>query len=157
MTGERSLAPPGRLTTTWVAGLLLWAADPALASNRGMCPNEHERSVLTRFGDRIAAADSAEEAQDLALSKLRVAHVALDRARSVLPGESEALADAELRLIALEDAVLAGTTPAEVAAPFEQMAALDGRCDYTTVEIVVIVVGFVLGILPGVIFLFLFC
>ena len=30
-------------------------------------------------------------------------------------------------------------------------------CDYTTTEIIVIVIGFVLGIIPGIIFLFLFC
>jgi hypothetical protein len=30
-------------------------------------------------------------------------------------------------------------------------------CHYDTVEIVIIVIGFVLGIIPGVIFLLLFC
>jgi hypothetical protein len=32
-----------------------------------------------------------------------------------------------------------------------------GGCSYDTVEIVVIVIGFILGIIPGIIFLFLFC
>ena len=31
------------------------------------------------------------------------------------------------------------------------------RCNYTTGEVIIIVIGFVLGIIPGIIFLFVFC
>ena len=91
------------------------------------------------------------------LSTLRLGRVAIGRAKRILPGEAEGLAEGEARLLDLETAVRAGRTPAEVAAPFQRFASMNGRCAYTPIEIVVIVIGFVLGIIPGIIFLFVFC
>jgi hypothetical protein len=113
--------------------------------------------VLSGFSARLASSGTTEEARDRALAKIRLGHKAIDKAARILPGEVAGIAEATARLDALEAGVRAADTPAGVAAEFDRLGANAVSCDYTTVEVVVIVIGFVLGIIPGILFLILFC
>jgi hypothetical protein len=136
--------------------LALTAATPAFAApGTDTCPSDGERAELQAFTDRLAAAGTADEAKDLALDKIRLGQKSIHRAEKLV-GDRAGLAEAQAKLDALEAQVRAADTQAEVASAFGGLDQSAG-CDYTTTEIVVIVIGFVLGIIPGIIFLFLFC
>lgn len=130
------------------------AADP------GMCPGEADRAQLLDLRDRVAAADSPAAARKMALAQTRLGHKALRQASRMLPKSAD-IAVAEARLVSFEAAINASTTQAEVAGNIDALASTAGvgagNCDYSNVEIAIIIVGFILGILPGILFLFLFC
>ena len=95
----------------------------------------------------------------MALRQTRLGHEAIRRASRVLPKDA-GIADALGRLDAFDAGVAASTSQQEVAGQFDALLlqnAAGGSCDYTTTEIVVTIIGFVLGIIPGILFLFLFC
>lgn len=95
----------------------------------------------------------------MVLRQSRIGHVALEQAVRLAPEQVDILG-AEARLSDFEAGVSAAATQAEVAEQLDGVVAAEadgGGCDYTTVEIIVIVIGFILGILPGILFLFLFC
>ena len=136
--------------------IALALSAPSFASDR-QCPTEQERERLIEFRDRVAAAESPEAARELALSQTRVAHQALDRAGKLF-GE-KALRDEAARLENFEEEVRAAPDQAAVVAEFDALMGprLLNACHYDGVEIVIIVIGFILGIIPGILFLFLFC
>jgi hypothetical protein len=136
-------------------GLVL--AGSAVASTPE-CPTEHDNQRFERFAQRLADAPTPEAARSSALAKIGVAHRAIDRAEAILPGEAR-LDDARGRLDAFEARVADAPTQDAVANEVRGLIALGGGtgCSYDTTEVVVIVIGFVLGILPGILFLFLFC
>ncbi len=136
--------------------LALTVATPAFAADDS-CPSDGERATLRHFSQRLANAGTTDEAKELALSKIELGHKAIDKAAKFLPDDGAGLAEAEARLDTLEAGVVAAESQAQVAAQFDRIGAVGGGCDYSTTEIVVIVIGFVLGIIPGIIFLFLFC
>ena len=112
---------------------------------------------------RIEAAPSVEEAREVALAETRLASAALGRARVMLPWSGN-LSAAHDRLASFQDRVLAAATPGGVAAEFGDFmrldaprADVDADCEYTTGEIIAIVLGFILGIIPGLILLILLC
>ena len=147
-------------TSHWksAAAAALFFALPATAqASREMCPTIEDHRVFDAFTQKIAQAGTTEEAQALALSKIDLGRRAIDRASHILPGRGAGLAEASAKLDRLEAGVRAGQSPAQVAAPFQNLAATGDGCNYTTTEIVVTVIGFVLGILPGILFLILFC
>lgn len=134
---------------------------PAVAvADPGMCPGEADRAQLLDLRDRVAAADSPESARRMALAQTRLGHKALRQAGRLLPRSAE-ISEAEARLVHFEAAIGASTTQAEVAGQIDALASTAGigagDCDYSNVEIAIIIVGFILGILPGILFLFLFC
>jgi hypothetical protein len=138
-------------------GVLLLASSPAYASRPCAC--ESERAEMTAFRDRIAGADSPEAAREMALSQTQLGHVAIARAARIFPRNAE-LQQADRRLSEFEGGIESASTQADVALQFDQLMAgshASGSCSYTTTEVVIIVIGFVLGILPGILFLFLFC
>jgi hypothetical protein len=139
-----------------LASLALAPAGSLAAEVTGQCPTEAQRTVFREFRDRLSGADSTEEAQRMALSKIRLGHKAIEQASKVVSDE-EGIARAEARLYELEQGILASQTPIEVASQFDRLDAQALDCHYDTVEVVVIVIGFVLGILPGILFLILFC
>ena len=141
---------------TLLASLVLAPAGSFAAGPVGRCPTDSDRAILQEFQQRLSAADSAEEAQQMALSKIRLGHRAVKTA-SKLVSDQQGIARAEARLVELEEGILASQTPTEVAEQFGRLDSQALNCHYDTVEVVVIVVGFVLGILPGVLFLILFC
>jgi len=128
----------------------------------------HEKDVLA-FRDRLAAAPTPEAARALALSQTRLAHRALSRAKWMLP-LSGTVRDANRKLEAYEARIGESRTQEEVAAQFGKLARMASagdpkiidakvrsNCDYTTTDIVIIILGFFFGIIPGIIFLFLLC
>jgi hypothetical protein len=133
--------------------LLVLLSAPASAFE---CPCEANRVRLEAFADKIAGAPTVEAAQDMALKKVRLAHAAVDRGSKTLAGDP-ALAEADARLDALDANVRSAQSQAEVAAAFQPLTNLQGGCDYTGGEIVLIVLGFIFGIIPGIILLFLLC
>ena len=134
------------------------------------CDVDHRAELLERR-DRIAAAPTLSEARDLAVSDSRRARRALAAARGLAPFSS-GIADAHERLLAYETRVRRAGSSAEVADEFAglvQVASLGGGtgfhidhdhhhgCDFSTGEIIAIVLGFLLGIIPGIILLILLC
>lgn len=137
---------------------IFFVATPAWAGS-DFCPTERQSIQLQAFRDRLATAESPAAAHELALSETRLAHRALSRAARALP-ESDELVAAETWLAAFDAGIEGATSQEEAAVQFDRLMAgeeVGPRCVYTNFEIVVIVIGFVLGIIPGIIFLFLFC
>ena len=141
-----------------VLSIALLGSVPAQAST-GMCPTDADRSQLLAFRDRIAAAKTPQDAKEMAYKQTRLGHAAIRRAAEALPGD-DGIAEADARLATFDAGVAGASTQAEVAAQFDtlmQTQAQEHRCDYTPSEVAIIVIGFLLGILPGILFLFLFC
>ena len=139
--------------------LALLALGPQVArAAEGTCASDEEMAAFTAFGDRLAGADSPEEARRMAMSKIRLGHRAIDTAERMMPNEA-GIAEAAARLDAFEADVASARTQQEVAARFDGLAARGdgGGCHYNVGEVLVVVVGFVLGIIPGIIFLLLLC
>ena len=124
---------------------------------------------LVRLCDEISAAGSLNEARTLALAPTTEAIDALSNARSIMPF-SEDLRLAETRLSDARSRIEAADTPDQVADEFSGMmlAGLDddrvagvslGKvgCNYSTGETIAIVVGLILGIIPGLILLVVLC
>jgi hypothetical protein len=137
----------------------------------GGCACAKERATVAAYRDRILAAPTPEAARELALSQTRLAKKALSRARWVLPF-SGTIGETRHKLEAYEARVLAAKSQADVAAQFGRLVRLaeakpgtvvdalelgGTTCSYTTTEIVIILIGFLLAIIPGIIFLFLLC
>ena len=136
------------------------------------CACDVDAQPLTDARREIAGAPTLEAARERALEGTRLAERALATARLLAP-RSEALTQARDRIDAYQDRVAAADTPEEVAwefGEFVQLASLDGAvggdlgvgvdtdgCDLTTGEIVAVVIGFLLGILPGIILLIILC
>ncbi len=145
---------------------LLLAGAPARASQQppgcGCAPT----AELTALRDRIAAAPDLEAAQQMAVAPV-------ERARTVvakLGWMSSSLRDAEKRMADYESSVRSAKAPADVADQFGSLVKLassgavmsDGGvhtsgCNYSTGEIIAIVLGFFLAIIPGIILLILLC
>lgn len=135
-------------------------------------------SMLSERRQAIADAPTVEEARKLALSPARAARRALQVAVLIAPS-SEKITSAKARLEGFEDRVEASETPSAVAGEFGHLLDLDmrsgnlvqvadldvgnasvrgpGRCHYSTGEIVAIVFGFILFIIPGIILLIVLC
>lgn len=130
------------------------------------CACEIDVAELRRYRDLVAAAASAEEARALATRPSNLARRALGAARRLAPW-SGSLRDAHGKLLGYEGRVAKAQTPAEAAREFEGLVRLadngvtvggnSGRCHYTTTEIIAIVLGFILFIIPGIILLIVFC
>jgi hypothetical protein len=131
------------------------------------CACEIDVAELERYRDLVAEAESAEAARALASRPSRLARRALGAARRLLPW-SGGLRDAHGKLLAYEGRVAKTQTPAEAAREFEGLVRLaggsgvtvggnSGRCHYTTLEIIAIVLGFLLFIIPGIILLIVLC
>ena len=110
---------------------------PAFASGPD-CPCEADRAQLTDFRNKLAHADTPDEARNMALSKTKLSHKAIETASKVFPNDPE-VAVAEQRLDAFEDGVQKAETQEEVALQFDNLMAqqVAGSCDFTTVEIVI--------------------
>jgi hypothetical protein len=124
---------------------------------------------LARLHDDIAGAASLDEARALALAPMAEAIGALGNARAIMPF-SEDLRVAENRLGDARSRINDADTPDRVADEFSGMmlAGLDSDraagvkvgkigCDYSSGEVIAIVVGLILGIIPGLILLVVLC
>jgi hypothetical protein len=130
------------------------------------CACEIDVAELQRYRDLVAAASTAEEARALATRPSNLARRALGAAQRLAPW-SGSLRDAHGKLLGYEGRVAKAQTPAEAAREFEGLVRLagngvsvggnSGRCNYTTTEIIAIVLGFIFFIIPGIILLIVFC
>jgi len=130
------------------------------------CACEIDVAELQRYRDLVAAAASAEDARALATRPSSLARRALGAAGRLAPW-SGSLRDAHRKLLDYEGRVAKAQTPAEAAREFEGLVQLagngvsvggnSGRCNYTTTEIIAIVLGFIFFIIPGIILLIVFC
>jgi hypothetical protein len=138
--------------------LLLAALSTQTALAVPDCPTDDHRAELSAFAQRLQGADTPDEARDLALRKVRLSHRAVDQAVRLVPNDAELL-EHQAVLEAFEADVLASRSQQEVARRF---AALDARaealrCHYSTGEVIAVVLGFILGVIPGIILLILLC
>lgn len=130
---------------------------------------QEQRPELARLHNKIADASSINEARTLALTPTAAAIDALRNARSIVPFSND-LRLAEIKLTDMYSRIEAADTPHRVANEFSGMmlAKLDddkaaslqvGKtgCNYSTGEVIAIVVGLILGIIPGLILLFVLC
>jgi hypothetical protein len=153
----------------------------------GRCVPDAAKEVLRSYRERILNASTVDDARSLVLSQTRLAHAALDTASWVLPFSDsvrqarEKIESLEGRVYAANsptevaadfseflapndnDGALAGATANMVLADVNldktvvRTGSGGGGCDYTTGEVVIIVLGFIFFIIPGIIFLIIFC
>lgn len=130
-------------------------------------PNQYQE--LTQLKKEIVAAKSLDQARTLALAPTNGAIGALKDARAIMPF-SDDLKTAETRLSEARAHILVASSQEQVADEFDGMmlAGLDndraahvsigsGGCDYSTGELIAIVVGLILGIIPGLLLLVVLC
>lgn len=148
-----------------------------LSSGNFTCTIQH-LAVASERQQRIADAATVEEARELAVTPVRAARRALEVAALVVPS-SEKMDAVSAELEGFEERVGQQETPAAVAGEFGrllnvnmesgelvQVADLEaghvnvrgpGGCHYSTGEIVAIVFGFILFIIPGIVLLIVLC
>ena len=135
--------------------LLVALAQPANAFG---CPCDAERARLDAFAQKLADAPTLDEAQDKALDKLALSRKVVKIADKQLHGDP-AIAEATEKLDALDARVRSAENQQQVSLAFSQLAQdrMKVGCDYTTAEILIIIVGFLLFLLPGIILMLLLC
>jgi hypothetical protein len=138
---------------------LLTNACPAVAK-----PNPE----LKQLSLAIATADSLDQALNLALTPTNSAIDALDSAELIMPFNDD-IELAKQRLSAARARMVAAASQQQVADEFSGLllAGLDNNavnvdvgntgCHYTSGETIAIVIGLILGIIPGLILLVLLC
>jgi hypothetical protein len=148
-----------------LAFLLFALPSHATEASGGVVPACHcaPKAELAKLRDRIAAAPSIADARELAVEPVAQARRILAR----LVWASDSIRGADARMAAYEASVLRARTPAETAAQFGVLVRLDAPaiasrtghagCSYSTGEIIAIVLGFILAIIPGIILLILLC
>jgi hypothetical protein len=158
------------LTVPQTASANVWPSPGSLELIKSTCqsgPSQYQE--LTRLKGKIAAADTLGHARTLALTPTNDAIDALKNARTMMPF-SDDLRTAETRLSDARSRILLASSQEQVADEFDGMmlAGLDndraahvnigsGGCDYSTGELIAIVVGLILGIIPGLILLVVLC
>jgi hypothetical protein len=147
-----------------------WPSGETLDLVTAACPSgTAEYPELVRLRDEISNASSLNEARTLALATTDDAIDALSNARTIMPF-SEDLRLAETRLSDARSRIEAADSPDKVADEFSgiMLAGLDddratgisvGKigCNYSSGETIAIVIGLILGIIPGLILLVLLC
>jgi hypothetical protein len=121
---------------------------------------EIDRPALDELEARIVAARSLAHEREIATADTRLAQAVLGRARLMAPG-SESLGRAFERLGRYHARIANAGSRSEILDRFRRMTAgspsVDSGCDFTGIEIIAIFLGFVLGIIPGLILLLLLC
>jgi hypothetical protein len=139
----------------------------------------HELAALSSYGERIADAESVEEAREMALRPSRMARKALGMATWVAPG-TESFKEAGGDLERYEARIASAGSTEEVVRTYDELTAGNaggeerpvlladlqvgdaqvsgpGSCHYNTGEIIAVVIGFILFIIPGIILLIVLC
>jgi len=135
--------------------LLFALAQPANALG---CPCDAERARLEVFAQKLADAPTLDDAQDKALDKISLSRKVVKIADKQLHGDP-AIAEATEKLDALDARVRSAENQQQVSLVFSQLAEdrMKVGCDYTTAEILLIIVGFLFFLLPGIILMLLLC
>ena len=135
--------------------LLLALAQPANAFG---CPCDAERAHLEVFAQKLADAPTLQDAQDKALDKITLSRKVVKIADKQIHGDP-AISEATEKLDALDARVRSAQSQQQVSLVFSQLAEdrMKVGCDYTTAEILLIIVGFLFFLLPGIILMLLLC
>ena len=142
----------------------------ALELIHSSCPSGFKQNKdLNRLTQQITGASSLAEARTLALAPTNDAIAALKKAQTLAPF-SDDIRQAEAKLDETRSRIMLASSQQQVADTFNGMmlagldddsaarvSAGDSGCNYSTGEIIAIVVGLILGIIPGVILLFVLC
>ncbi|MEQ1560924.1 MAG: hypothetical protein ABL933_18565 [Methyloglobulus sp.] len=161
------------IATSGLSNLALanaWPSAGSLELIKSTCkagPSQYQE--LSQLKDQIRTATSVKQARELALAPTDNALGALKNARIMMPF-SDDLQMAETRLDDARSRILLASSQEQVADEFDGMmlAGLDndraahvnigsGSCNYSTGELIAIVVGLILGIIPGLILLVVLC
>ena len=135
--------------------LLVALAQPANAFD---CACDAELARFDAFTQKLANAPTLDDAQDKALDKIDLTRKVV-RLGGKQAGGDPAIAEANQKLDALEARVRSSTSQNQVSLAFSQLAQdrMQASCSYTTVEILLIILGFLIFIIPGIILLILLC
>lgn len=135
--------------------LLVALAQPANAFD---CNCDAERARFDAFTQKLAAAPTLDDAQDMALDKVALTRKVVRIAEKQVGGDP-AIAEASQKLDTLDARIHSATSQQQVSLAFSQLAQdrMQAACSYTTVEILLIILGFIFFIIPGIILLFLLC
>ncbi|NOS75347.1 MAG: hypothetical protein HOP36_12600 [Methyloglobulus sp.] len=158
------------VSTLQTANATIWPTVSSMELIKSSCPSGLEQyQELSQLKKDIVAAKSLSDAQKMALAPTNEAIDALRNASNIMPF-SDDLNSAETRLSDARSRILVASSQAEVADEFSGMmlAGLDndsaarvsvgsGSCNYSTGETIAIVIGLILGIIPGLILLVLLC
>ena len=129
------------------------------------CVCEEEKLELARYRDLVAAASSVDEAREKATWPSRLARRALALTGFVRRDDTR-IDEIRARLASYEERVAKAQTPQAAANEFEGLVRLAGNdvkvggsggCRYDATEVIAIVFGFILFIIPGIILLIVFC
>jgi hypothetical protein len=135
--------------------LLIALARPA---NAWDCNCDAQRARFDAFAQKLADAPTLADAQDRALDKIALSRKVVRLAEKHAGGDP-AIGEAMQKLDALDAQVRATSSQQQVSLVFSQMAQdrMKTACSYTAVEILIIVLGFLIFIIPGIILLILLC
>jgi len=148
----------------------IWPSVGSLGLIKSTCPSGSDQyQELTQLKNEIAAAGTVSQARAIALAPTDGAIDALKNARTIMP-LSDDLRIAETWLSDARSRILVASSQEQVADEFSGMmlAGLDddraahvsvgkAGCNYSTGETIAIVIGLILGIIPGLILLFVLC
>ena len=146
-----------RALLPWIP-LALALVVPPPAQAIPQCPTPEHRAELSGFEERLLEAEDVEEARSMALKKVDRTRRAVDHAARIVPNDTELQA----HQAALDDFaadVAQAKTQQEVASGFADLRtqSVGAKCYYSTGEIIAVVLGFILGVIPGIILLILLC
>lgn len=148
----------------------IWPSAGSMELIHSSCPTGSDQyQELNQLKKEITAADTLGHARKIALAPTDEAIEALKNARNIMPF-SDVLRSAETRLSNARSRILVASSQSQVADEFDGMmlAGLDddsvarvsaggGSCSYSTGETIAIVIGLILGIIPGLILLVVLC
>ena len=158
------------VTLSKTASANIWPSAVSLDLLKSSCPSGSDQyQELTQLRNEIAVAGTVNQARAIALAPTDGAIGALKNARTIMP-LSDDLRIAETRLSDARSRILVASSQEQVADEFSGMmlAGLDddraahvsvgnASCNYSTGETIAIVVGLILGIIPGLILLVVLC
>ncbi|MGZ4955910.1 MAG: hypothetical protein ACXV8Q_12430 [Methylobacter sp.] len=164
------------LTSIFIVSMLqtananIWPSAGSMEWINSSCPaGSGQYQELNQLKKEITAATTLNHAREMALAPTDEAIQALKNARNIMLF-SDDLRLAETRLKDARSHILLASSQAQIADEFSGMmlAGLDNDsaaqvnagnvgCNYSTGEIIAIVVGFILGIIPGLILLVVLC
>lgn len=129
------------------------------------CVCEEEKLELARYRDLVAAASTVDEAREKAAWPSRLARRALALTGFVRRDDTR-IDEIRARLAAYEERVGKAESAQAAANEFEGLVRLaggdvnvggSGGCHYDATEVIAIIFGFILFIIPGIILLIVFC
>lgn len=158
------------VTLSKTASASIWPSTGSWEVIKAACPTGPDQyQKISQLKHEIAAAENVNQAREMALAPTDGAIDAIQNALAIAPF-SDDLRTAETRLSDARSRIIVASSQEQVADEFSGMmlAGLDddslahvnvGKvgCNYSTGETIAIVIGLILGIIPGLILLVVLC